>query len=478
VQRRELSQLLLASSAASALAVGAAQAQTSPASGYPRTPAEIAAGVTPTNIIYPQGDVRRYGADPTGGSDSTAAIQSALNVAANVYLAAGTYLITSPLTNAIPGRRIYGDGPQVSTLKPSGPISTLVNSANYLIVMDNFGIVGDSTTLDAITQSTGSTIDSCIFQNLFVHVGGRAIYFFEEFSTQIINCNASSYNNNVFELKGGNTTRLSGCYASQVSAGFYGYRIYGGAQMDSCNGIDTPNGGDWGLFGAAISKGDPVNAGFAVTLTNCNIEDFNNYGLRFRGTGYAKISGGAVQAKASGTYQAEFYVEFTNNLVIIENVLAYSKGATRAKRAAIFADANSYIMVVGDNVAPVCDLAGKWLVTLPGLQASVPTSANHNALHITNLDVDFLFNRYSGTVTLSGGAAIVNFVTSQNTGFVTPQFDAAYVVSLAGSANETFYITNKTVNGFQINSSNPSSTASVDWTVVRTPTIWPYARAS
>lgn len=434
--------------------------------------------MTPTNTLYPQGDVRRYGADPTGVSDSTAAIQSALNVAGNVYIAAGNYLITSALTNAIPGRRIYGDGPQVSTLKPSGPISTLVNSANYLIVMDNFGIVGDSTTLDAITQSAGSTIDSCMFQNLFVHVGGRAFYFFEEFCTQFINCNASSYNNNVFELQGGNTTRLSGCYASQVPAGFYGYRLYGGAQMDSCNGIDTPTGGDWGLFGANQSKGDPVNSGFFLSMTNCNIEDFNNYGLRFRGTGYAKISGGSVQAKASRTYQAEFYIEFSNNLVTIENVMANSKGATRAKRAAIYADTNSYILVIGDNVAPVCDLAGIWLVTLPALQASVPTSQNHNALHITNLDVDFLFNRYSGTVTLAGGTANVSFVTSQNTGFVTPQFDAAYVVSLAGNANETFYVTNKTVNGFQISSSNPVSTASVDWVVVRTPTIWPYAKPS
>jgi hypothetical protein len=90
--------------------------------------------------------------------------------------------------------------------------------------------------------------------------------------------------------------------------------------MDSCNGINTPNGGDWGLFGAATSKGDPVTSGFFVSMTNCNVEDFNSYGLRFRGSGYAKISGGAVQAKATGSYGAEFYIEYTNGLIIIENV--------------------------------------------------------------------------------------------------------------------------------------------------------------
>jgi hypothetical protein len=298
-----------------------------------------------------------------------------------------------------------------------------------------------------------------VFQNIFVTVGGRAFYLFEEFNTQLINCNASSFNNNVFELQGGNTTRLAGCYASRVPAGFYGYRFYGGAQLDSCNGIDTPAGGDWGLFGSATSKGDPVSSGFTVNMTNCNVEDFNNYGLRFRGTGYAKISGGSVQAKASGTYAAEFYVEFTNNLIIIENVMAYSKGATRSKRAPIYADTNSFIMVIGDNVTPLCDLADTWLVSLPCMSASVPTLANHTAININNLDVGHFFNRYAGTATLASGSATVSFASAQ--------FDLAYCVLLTGSANETYNVTSKTTAGFLVSSSNPTSTASVDWMVVR-----------
>jgi len=49
--------------------------------------------VTPTAYQYPPGDVRRYGADPTGVADSTTAIQNAYNVAAKgfgaVYFPAG-----------------------------------------------------------------------------------------------------------------------------------------------------------------------------------------------------------------------------------------------------------------------------------------------------------------------------------------------------------------------------------------------------
>jgi hypothetical protein len=44
---------------------------------YPRTSAEITAGVTPTYYHYEPGDVRRYGADPEGANDSTTAFNNA-----------------------------------------------------------------------------------------------------------------------------------------------------------------------------------------------------------------------------------------------------------------------------------------------------------------------------------------------------------------------------------------------------------------
>lgn len=74
---------------------------------YPRTAAEIAAGVTPTNYAYPPLNVRRYGAvgdfEPsTGlGTDDATAIQSALTIArhvtggAEVLFPPGRYLVGS-----------------------------------------------------------------------------------------------------------------------------------------------------------------------------------------------------------------------------------------------------------------------------------------------------------------------------------------------------------------------------------------------
>lgn len=67
---------------------------------YARTAAEIAASVTPTNYVYAPGDVRRYGADPTGVADSSTAFANA--IASNSWVFdnvtnGGTYLINSAL---------------------------------------------------------------------------------------------------------------------------------------------------------------------------------------------------------------------------------------------------------------------------------------------------------------------------------------------------------------------------------------------
>lgn len=61
---------------------------------YPRTDAETTAAVTPTDYSYPPGDVRRYGADLTGATDSRDAIQDAIASNEVITFADGDYLIT------------------------------------------------------------------------------------------------------------------------------------------------------------------------------------------------------------------------------------------------------------------------------------------------------------------------------------------------------------------------------------------------
>jgi hypothetical protein len=80
---------------------------------YPQTTQEKTAGVTPTYYWYASGNVLRYGADPTGTTDSTTAFQSAINSVSyivspttqaqcqvqggEVYIPRGIYIVSSTL---------------------------------------------------------------------------------------------------------------------------------------------------------------------------------------------------------------------------------------------------------------------------------------------------------------------------------------------------------------------------------------------
>src|SRR5690606_20721054 len=68
--------------------------QTTP--DYSRTAAEIAAGVTPVDYRYPEGNVRRYGAVGNGVADDTQAIQAALDAAAETSFYGGSVVSIPP----------------------------------------------------------------------------------------------------------------------------------------------------------------------------------------------------------------------------------------------------------------------------------------------------------------------------------------------------------------------------------------------
>lgn len=66
---------------------------------WPQTTSEAAAAVTPSKMWYAPGDVRRYGADPTGVADCAAAIQAAINVGTiageEIYIPSGTFRVVA-----------------------------------------------------------------------------------------------------------------------------------------------------------------------------------------------------------------------------------------------------------------------------------------------------------------------------------------------------------------------------------------------
>jgi hypothetical protein len=97
----------------------------------PQTAQEVAAVVTPTSYVYRPGDVRRYGADVSGVSDSKAAFQAALNTGHVVSVPAGTYRLLSAVSYT--GRVvIHGDG-AVSRILCDSDAFTITNGTGSCI---------------------------------------------------------------------------------------------------------------------------------------------------------------------------------------------------------------------------------------------------------------------------------------------------------------------------------------------------------
>lgn len=121
MKRRDLSLGLLASASGAALLATRANAQTCTPPCYPRTQAEIDAGITPTNTSVEPYDARRYGATGDGSTDDGAALQRWLTASAGrtAYLPAGIYKISTQL-NAPTRTLIRGDGRDVSLLRYDG----------------------------------------------------------------------------------------------------------------------------------------------------------------------------------------------------------------------------------------------------------------------------------------------------------------------------------------------------------------------
>ena len=134
-----------------------------------------------------QVDVMQYGADPTGVSDSTTAIQNAMNKKGNIYIPSGTYLI-DPLVGLIPPSNTH------ITLAPNATITSTVaigsNGTRYWyvnsvdnVIIEGGRVLGDHTGADTnqysmgiqITSSANVTIRDMVITNLFydgVYVGG------------------------------------------------------------------------------------------------------------------------------------------------------------------------------------------------------------------------------------------------------------------------------------------------------------------
>lgn len=69
-------------------------------------------------------------------------------------------------------------------------------------------------------------------------------------------------------------------------------------------------------------------------------------------------------------------------------------------------------------------------------------------------------------ITIAGSETFATSGTKAVT-LINAENDANYLITFGGNVNETFWVTSKTTTGFTLNSSNASSTATVDWALSR-----------
>lgn len=207
-----------------------------------------------------------FGADPSGATDSTTAIQNALNSGAKrVYAPAGTFLVTSLETTTC---GIIGDG-QESTVflgtNGAANILTLKAGIDHNSFRD-FTIAyqaGNSATGDAIVLENST--HNLSFSNLIVNYGRMGFYsaptnthWMSDYTN--VRCNFQSSFAWYIDGSSSSLTTLSfrNCYANDTNSGFYISNCYD-LTMISC-AVD--NATQWGVYLLYCKGGNLISTHF------------------------------------------------------------------------------------------------------------------------------------------------------------------------------------------------------------------------
>lgn len=133
---------------------------------HPLTDGETAAGVTPTFYQYAPGDVRRYGADPSGVSDSTAAFNNAISSNGRVTVPDGTFLVSQ--VNLDAGTIIEGNyfGSVIKPLDDTVTVLFSVLGTGYPTGSRNFTKIANLVFLNDSTTDACTAISAKYFDQL------------------------------------------------------------------------------------------------------------------------------------------------------------------------------------------------------------------------------------------------------------------------------------------------------------------------
>jgi hypothetical protein len=373
-----------------------------------------------------------FGADSTGVSDSTTAIQNAINAAISlkksVYVPGGTYLISSTLTIAnCAGFKMFGDGINTSTIKTTTNFTSLITlggTANYCFFSSFSLLTTGSTTQCVIAQENATVIK---FDNVEFHgdLNGDLVYS----NGQNLDFNGCSWYVGSSNTWGANLDSYNqncgfiGCRLGGLGNGFRTTNAYSssnpveGLRIDSCYFINI--GGTNVRVGAsnltAISNSVLDQATTANLIIDAGANDVmvsNSWlGIRYLLDGTATITSSSTTA----TVTMSVPTGLTTGQVV--NIIGASPSAYNGVYTITVTGANTFTYTFAGGTSPA---TGTITVRRPG--SSVLINPGANSISIMNCTIE------GGDKGISAAASTTQQVTGLN--IIGNIFQAAFSASI------------------------------------------------
>lgn len=433
--------------------------------------------VTYSMIQGAANNVLDFGADPTGVSDSSAAIQAALDLGGAIYIPAGTYRILTTLVFK-GDSEIFGDGPGVTILKWYGAnTGTIMEDSSVATTSDiNLNVIIRDLEIDGNSYAVGSTfglkcyrVGYATFSNLYIHHCGSSLlrWGYSQADTRdisIVNCRLEySRTGDACQGVGTNITHRD---CRVFSAGDTAYALlYDFAVLTNPSGLYSKNVsfincvavGEYNNAGVYTGTGNPAQTGFAVgpfavgadayvsmvdcvcealyvnafmtvfdklTVTNCFFKP-----AAATDTGGVRIDGVSTAVFTGNTFENSFTGTGVNFCSLLFDARRFIYGASNFDASTQYATVSGNVFQGNSNEGIIfaCDPAR---ATVNNITVSGNVFAGH-----TN-PISFLPDTGTGTDIFSSISINGNTVNSVATVFVTTLGASPQYSSVTLSANE------------------------------------------
>lgn len=464
-----------------------------------RTTAEIAAGITPTNFAYFEGDIRRYGA-LTSAANNAVAINNALLVSANggsaAFIPAGTWPCTAALAATLTSS-LYGLG-QASVLaftSSDGIVFTNQGNVNCARFFRDFTISGTTVTTNAaikalMTAGSGNRVTGILFQNISITGGFQYMVYGYGYYQCVFHAVQGVNNTNGFYfveqsvkvlLVGCAAVRSPGAVAGDGSVGLF-CGVLGGVRAQDVKAI--------GCYFYAHDINVQASNVLLFGLDACDIDNCATTGVRL-----TTVNGGCVvrscwvatlAATATNGILVDALGSANNDVIVIDGCQIICNTAN-AGSVGLSVGGNQLNVTTNSNT--IGSATAPFATGLTNLGAPNHTAKNNTIYASTTAfssnssatNADFGPNTIqNGAVSITGpptgykyrargamsGTVAFAAATSVAVTFAENMPDATYRISLTGALGTTglIWAVNKAVGGFTINATN-STSASVDWAV-------------